>query len=114
MDIGYISFKIPKNRKWTQEIEVREETVDGALVDLTNITVQAQIRRTADLNSELIGTVTVTHNDAGGTLTLVMDNSSNAIVRDTGWIDLVFITAGVPETWASGPVKFVDLPTVVV
>jgi len=110
--IGEISLTIPKNRKYTKVIEVRQGSISGSLMNLTGYVVTGYVRKRAAESSELVKPFVITHNNAGGTLTLVMDNSSVHVTASTGYVDLVFTPpGGTPESYAKGPVSFIDLPT---
>ena len=112
--VANMPLEISKNRKWTYTFTVRQLTRTGTILPLTGYTIQAQVRTTADEDSLLIKDIVATHDDAGGTVTLVMDNSVTSITHDKGFWDLVMIPpSGIAETWAAGQVDFIDRPTVV-
>ena len=83
----------------------------GDPLDLTGWTGYAQIREERSKSSTLIADFTVTHNGAGGVVTMTLADTDTNPSGNKGFYDLLMVDDdGFDETYLTGQVTFV--PTV--
>lgn len=104
---------VDKGRKFSRSFALTD--TNGAPIDLTGKTVQAQARAGEAKTSPKIIDFVATHNDDGGVITIAYDDRAGAIKADSGYYDIVIIEAdGTPDTYVFGAIDFPGRPTGVV